>query len=63
MGKYIEVAKSLGRHYISAEIDKKYFDVITDRLKNGTIKDEHRLKLRNGARGIDKVEPVLWKWR
>jgi DNA modification methylase len=62
-GSEIEVAKSLGRHYISAEIDKKYYDVIMDRLKHGTIREEHRLKLRNGARGTNQAEPVLWGWR
>jgi DNA modification methylase len=62
-GSEIEVAKSLGRHFISAEIDKKYYDVIMDRLKHGTIREEHRLKLRNGARVANHVEPVLWGWR
>jgi DNA modification methylase len=62
-GSEIEVAKSLGRHFISAEIDKKYHDIITDRLKHGTIKEEHRLKLRNGAQSANKAEPVLWEWR
>jgi DNA modification methylase len=62
-GSEIAVAKALGRHFISAEIDKKYFDVIMDRLKHGTIREEHRLKLRNGARGTNQAEPVLWGWR
>jgi len=57
----IEAAKWLGRHFISSEIDKKYYDVITDRLKHGTIREEHRLKLRNGARSADRTEPVLWE--
>lgn len=62
-GSEIEIAKSLGRHFISAEIDKKYYDIIMARLKHGTIKEEHRLKLRNGARSADPNEPVLWGWR
>jgi DNA modification methylase len=62
-GSEIEVAKCLGRHFISTEIDKKYHDMITDRLKHGTIKEEHRLKLRNGARSAHQMEPVLWEWR
>ncbi len=62
-GSEIEVAKSLGRHYISAEIDKKYYDVIMDRLKHGTIREEHRLKLRNGARAANQAEPMLWSRR
>ncbi|MBN2020677.1 MAG: site-specific DNA-methyltransferase [Sedimentisphaerales bacterium] len=62
-GSEIDVAKSLGRYFISAEIDKKYYDIIMARLKHGTIKEEHRLKLRNGACSDDKAEPVLWGWR
>jgi DNA modification methylase len=62
-GSEIAVAKSLGRCFISAEIDKKYYDVIMDRLEHGTIKEEHRLKLRNGAHSTNQAEPVLWGWR
>ena len=62
-GSEIEVAKYLGRRFISSEIDKKYYDVIMDRLKHGMIRKEHRLKLSNGARNADKTEPVLWEWR
>ena len=43
-GSELEVCKKLDRNYISAEIDKKYYDLIMDRLKNGYIKDEYRLK-------------------
>lgn len=43
-GSELEVCKSLKRQYISAEIDPKYYEVITDRLKNGYIKPEYRLK-------------------
>ena len=35
------------RKYISAEIDKKYYALILDRLKNGYIKEEYRLKFKN----------------
>ena len=45
-GSEIEVCKNLDRQYISAEIDKKYYDIIIDRLKNGKISDKHKLKLR-----------------
>ncbi len=62
-GSEIAVAKSLGRHFISAEIDKKYYDIIMARLRHGAIKEEHRLKLRNGAGSANKNEPVLWGWR
>lgn len=42
-GAELDVCKKLGRNYISAEIDKKYYDLITDRLNNGFIKDDYRL--------------------
>ena len=42
-GSELEVCKKLKRKYIAAEIDKKYYDIITDRLKNGKIRKEHRL--------------------
>lgn len=45
-GSEIEVCKFLKRQYISAEIDKKYYDIIIDRLKNGRIASKHRLKLK-----------------
>lgn len=45
-GSEIEVCKSLDRQYISAEIDKKYYEVIVDRLRKGNIDQKHRLKLR-----------------
>jgi DNA modification methylase len=62
-GSEIEVAKNINRHFISAEIDKKYYDIIMDRLKHGTIREAHRLKLRNGARSQRQMEPALWEWR
>lgn len=46
-GSELEVCKNLKRKYISAEIDKKYYSLILDRLKNGYIKKEYRLKFRN----------------
>ena len=45
-GAELEVCKKLNRQYISAEIDKKYYEIITDRLKNGYIKKEHKLEIR-----------------
>ncbi len=60
-GSEIAVAKSLGRHFISVEIDKKYYDVIMDRLNYGNIREKHRLKLRNGARSTEQTEPLLWR--
>jgi len=45
-GSEIEVCKLMGRQYISAEIDKKYYDIIIDRLKNGRINEKHKLKMK-----------------
>lgn len=45
-GSELEVCKQLKRQYISAEIDKKYHDLIADRLKNGFIKKEYKLQFR-----------------
>jgi site-specific DNA-methyltransferase (adenine-specific) len=42
-GSELEVCQSLGRHFLSAEIDKKYIDIINARLKNGGVTDEYRM--------------------
>ncbi len=49
-GAELEVCKNLNRQYISAEIDSKYHEIITDRLKKGYIPDKYKLKLKNGAK-------------
>jgi site-specific DNA-methyltransferase (adenine-specific) len=46
-GAEIDVCKNLDRQFISAEIDKKYCDIINDRLKKGYIDPKHKL----GPRG------------
>ncbi|HEV7702461.1 MAG TPA: DNA methyltransferase [Candidatus Paceibacterota bacterium] len=46
-GAEIDVCKKLNRNFISAEIDKKYCDIINDRLKKGYIDETHKL----GPRG------------
>lgn len=43
-GAELEMCKLLNRQYISAEIDPKYHEIITDRLKNGYIKKKYRLQ-------------------
>lgn len=48
-GSEIEMCKFLGRQYISAEIDKKYYEIIVDRLKKGKIDEKHRLKMKKGG--------------
>ena len=45
-GSEIEMCKFLGRQYISAEIDKKYYEIIIDRLRKGKIDEKHRLKMK-----------------
>ena len=42
-GSEIDVCKNLKRKSISAEIDKKYYEMILDRLKNGYIKEKYKL--------------------
>jgi DNA modification methylase len=49
-GSEIEVCKFLDRQYISAEIDEKYYEIITDRLKKGKIDQKHKLKLKEEAK-------------
>lgn len=45
-GSELEICKLLNRQYISAEIDPKYYEIITDRLKNGYIREKYKLQLR-----------------
>lgn len=46
-GSEIEICRKLGRQFISAEIDEKYYNMILDRLNNGVIDEKYKLKLRN----------------
>lgn len=46
-GAEIDVCRNLNRQFISAEIDKKYCDIINSRLTNGYIDKQYRL----GPRG------------
>jgi len=55
-GAEIDVCKNLNRQFISAELDKKYCDIINSRLKNGYIAPEYRL-LRRGKM-IEKLTEV-----
>lgn len=55
-GSEIEVCKLLGRQYISAEIDKKYYDIIIDRLKNGRINEKHKLQLKKGTSKTNQLQ-------
>jgi len=42
-GSELEVCKRLGRNFISAEIDEKYYQMIIDRLESGEINQKYRL--------------------
>jgi DNA modification methylase len=52
-GSEIEVCKSLDRRFVSAEIDEKYYEIITDRLKNGKISKRFKLNLGNKRKKED----------
>ncbi len=45
-GSELGICEALKRKYISAEIDKKYYEMIIDRLKNGYIKEKYKLEIR-----------------
>ncbi|HUU87093.1 MAG TPA: site-specific DNA-methyltransferase [Candidatus Glassbacteria bacterium] len=45
-GSEIEICKVLNRKYISAEIDKKYYRMILDRLSKGKIEEKYRLNMK-----------------
>jgi len=55
-GSEIEVCKNLNRQYISAEIDKKYYDIIIDRLKSGRINEKHKLQLKKGTSKTNQLQ-------
>lgn len=44
-GSEIEICKNLKRHYVSAELDEKYYKMIIDRLEKGQIEQKYRLNL------------------
>jgi DNA modification methylase len=56
-GSELEICKQLKRNYISAELDKKYHQMILDRLANGRIDAKYRLQLRK--EDIETKEPQL----
>lgn len=56
-GSELEICKRLKRNYISAELDKKYHQMILDRLANGRIDAKYRLQLRKDE--IETKEPQL----
>ena len=56
-GSEIAVCKQLNRHFIAAEIDPKYHQMIIDRLEQGNIAQHYRLQL--GKKTERKQQLVL----
>ncbi len=51
-GSEVAVCRNIGRHFISAEIDEKYYEMILERLRNqGEVPEEYRLFTRQVAVG------------
>ena len=49
-GSEIIECKKLGRHFISAEIDRKYYNLIKERLEHGgAVPEKYRLMSRMKA--------------
>ncbi len=53
-GSEIEIARNLNRNYISAEIDRDYYEMILDRLEKGKIDDKYRMLTRIKAKKKEK---------
>ncbi len=56
-GGELEICKLLERHYVSAEIDKDYYNMIIERLKSGIIDGKYR-PYRDTIVGADKKELI-----
>ncbi len=60
-GAELEVCRSLGRHFVSAEIDPTYHQMILDRLSKGTIEAKYRLMQRPSPQELEEqlnlIEP------
>lgn len=59
-GSEIDVCRTANRHFISAELDEKYYEVIIDRISRGNIKEEHRLMSRKARAGDVQPQPSLF---
>ena len=60
-GSEIEICKKLKRKFISAEIDKKYYEMILDRLNNGKIEEKYRLMPKKIETSDSKNIPLFEK--
>ena len=56
-GAELEICKRFKRRYISAEIDKKYHEMILSRLKNGGIEEKYKLRTRKTKQDRNTVLP------
>ena len=54
-GSEIEVCQHLNRKFISAEIDKKYYQMILDRLSSGTINEKYRMSFKRKEIEVDQL--------
>jgi DNA modification methylase len=55
------VCQRLGRHFLAAEIDPKYHEMILHRLRTGRICDEYRLMRRTVQPESLHLQPTLWE--
>ncbi|MFZ5800664.1 MAG: DNA-methyltransferase [Candidatus Omnitrophota bacterium] len=60
-GSEIEICKILKRHYISTELDEKYYKMINERLAKGIIERKYRLRLRRYELGDLGEQPTLFE--
>lgn len=59
-GSELEICKLLKRQYISAELDKKYCEMISDRLKNGYIRNKYKLGMQKASKQEEPAQALLF---
>lgn len=57
-GSELEVCRKLGRNFISAEIDEKYYQMIEDRINTGKIDKKYRLNYEEANVELDTMEQL-----
>ncbi len=58
-GSEIDVCRQLKRHFVSAEIDEKYYQMIMDRLRTGGIDERYKLHLGQKQTTRDRQMPLI----
>jgi len=58
-GSELEVCKRLGRQFVSAEIDEKYYRMIQDRLAQGKIEERYRLSFQRRKPGLVHQQQLM----